>query len=78
MNERYKACIASWNESIESSKACESMCAKDKNAKMAKCIQLCKENVEACKVAIKTMNANKSNVRSVCATCAIACDKCAT
>ena len=34
VNEKYKACIAACNECVKSCQTCETMCSKDKDAKM--------------------------------------------
>jgi len=74
--DKYKACIEACNACILSCKNCEKSCAANK-VKMAKCIQLCQENVAICNAAVQLMTLNSDNAKELCVICAKVCDKCA-
>ncbi len=76
--DKIKNCIDACNTCVASSKKCESMCLKVKDAKMNKCIQLCRETIAACTAASQLMTLNSANSKEICAVTAKICDRCAT
>lgn len=78
INQKYQACIEACAACAATCIDCAACCPQETDAKeLTRCMTLCQDSAELCKLASAAMARNSENVKVICSLCADICQACA-